>query len=68
MVFDILRSWEDFYLQTSKYSLQVKYKGEVTIITKKEHSYKLYQDISAQVFLVKFPDNKYISVQKGMKQ
>ena len=28
--FDILRSWKDAYIQTPDYSLQVKYKGEVT--------------------------------------
>ena len=68
VVFDILLSWKDFYLQTSEYSLQVEYKGEVTITTKNEHSYNLYQEIPAHIFLVKFPDNKNISVQKGMKQ
>ena len=33
VVFDILRCWKDVHLQTSEYSLQVKYKEEVTTTT-----------------------------------
>ena len=38
--FDILRSWKDAYIQTPDYSLQVKYKGEVTTTT--ENVYTCY--------------------------
>ena len=33
VVFDIILCWKDVHLQTSEYSLQVKYKWEVTTTT-----------------------------------
>ena len=33
VAFDILWCWKNYHLQTSEYSMQVKYKGEVTNTT-----------------------------------
>ena len=36
VAFDILWCWKDDHMQTSEYSLQDKYKGEVTNITEND--------------------------------
>ena len=37
VAFDILQCWMDDHLQTSVYSLQVKYKGQVTTTAENAH-------------------------------